>query len=342
MSNEIIKLDSPELQTIEASKAEQIKATFEPMAVMLTELESVFNEVITESEKEITPVVIVKAKRLRLDISKIRIATEKARKTQKEEYLRAGKAIDGVSNILKWAVVDKENKLKDIEDHFVIQEQKRVAALQTERADKLLPYIENAHDLNLSGMENDVWLAYYNTKKKEHNDMLEAERVAEAERIAKEKAEAEEQKRIREENEQLKKDAEEKDRLAKIAETARAANAEAERKKQAAHEAELNRNLLLEREARKKVEREERAKREKLEAALKAKEEAERAEAAKERLRIQSELNKGDADKVKDLISDLESIMPRYAFASARNKEMYVHVNTYLIGIINHIKASQE
>ena len=80
MKNEIVKFNAPELQSIEKSKAEQIKATFEPMAVMLTEFEDAYNLVIQEAEKEITKDVTTKAKRLRLDIWKVRIETEKVRK----------------------------------------------------------------------------------------------------------------------------------------------------------------------------------------------------------------------------------------------------------------------
>jgi len=51
MKNEIVKFDTPELQSIEKSKAEQIKTTFEPMAEMLTEFEEAYNLVISEAEK---------------------------------------------------------------------------------------------------------------------------------------------------------------------------------------------------------------------------------------------------------------------------------------------------
>lgn len=185
MKNEIMKLDTPELQVIEKSKAEKIKATFEPMAKMLLEFEKAFKEVTLEAEKEITKDVTIKAKRLRIDIGKVRTNTEKVRIAEKEEYLRAGKAIDGVSNILKWAVIDKENELKEIENHFEIQEQKRLEKLQTERVGKLLKYVEDAEDRNLSGMDKDVWQAYFTTKKKEYDDRIVAEKQAEIDRIAK-------------------------------------------------------------------------------------------------------------------------------------------------------------
>ncbi|HUX57479.1 MAG TPA: hypothetical protein VMV77_10925 [Bacteroidales bacterium] len=153
----LVKLDAPELQVIEKSKAEAIRATFEPMVAMLQEFETAYNSVITASKKEITEELINAAKRLRLDIGKVRIEAEKLRKEQKEEYLRAGKAIDAVNNILKWAVTDKENRLKEIEDYFEIQEQLRLEKLQNDRAEKLSKYIEDAHERNLASMDEDVW-----------------------------------------------------------------------------------------------------------------------------------------------------------------------------------------
>lgn len=185
MKTTIVKLEAPELQTIEKSKAEKIKATFEPMAKMLLEFEKAFLEVTSEAKKEITKDVIIKAKRLRIDIGKVRTNTENLRKAEKEEYLRAGKAIDGVSNVLKWAVIDKENELKEIEDHFETQERIRLEELQETRANKLSKYVEDAEERNLSGMDEDVWLAFFSIKKKEYIDRLAAEKQAETDRIAK-------------------------------------------------------------------------------------------------------------------------------------------------------------
>jgi hypothetical protein len=185
--NELVKFDAPELSVIEKSKAEQIKATFEPMAKMLSEFEEKFNEIIKNSEKEVTKEITIKAKRLRIDIGKVRIETDKIRKDQKDEYLRAGKAIDGVANILKWAVTDKENKLKEIEDYFEIQEKKRLELLQIERVEKLQKYVEDAHERDLSSMDTDVFDIYLAGKKKEFEDKIEAKKKAEQERIENEK-----------------------------------------------------------------------------------------------------------------------------------------------------------
>jgi len=249
MKKEIVKFNAPELQSIEASRADQIRATFEPMAEMLSEFEDAFNKVVAESETEVTEEVTARAKRLRIDIGKVRIATEKIRKDQKDEYLRAGKAIDGVSNILKWAITDKEDKLKEIEQHFVIKERERLERLQVERAELLSKYVEDAGDRNLCDMEEDVWDAYYKTKKQDHIDRIAAEKKAEKERI-----------RIRKENAELKKQAEEREAKAK-AEAAKRAKEEAERLAEEAAEREV-----LETKARKE--------REALEIKLKQQEEA--------------------------------------------------------------------
>jgi colicin import membrane protein len=368
MKTEIVKLESPELLSIEKSKAEQIRSTFEPMVEMLSQFENSYNAVISESEKGITGEITAKAKRLRIDIGKVRIETEKLRKDQKEEYLRAGKAIDGVANILKWAVTDKENKLKEIEDYFEIQEQKRLEALQTERAEMLSQYVEDAQERNLSGMDEDVWNAYFQSKKKEHEDRIEAERKAEEDRIAREKAEAEERERIRAENEKLKKEAELKEKrnaelrpyIIFIRDYNKMLNMsdseykkefqdikkgaedhwEYERKEQIrkANEEEAEKEKQRkEREAYEAKIRAEREERERIQKELEAKAEAERKAREEEEARMQAELNKGDSDKVSDLINDLNEIKTKYSFKSKKNQKMYSDVSVLVDKIINYI-----
>ena len=187
MKTTIVKLEAPELTMIEESKAEAIRATFEPMVEMLKTFEDAFNEIVRDADEKIDEEITSRAKRLRIDIGKVRIETEKIRKEQKEEYLRAGKAIDGVSNILKWAVSDKEDQLKEIENYFEIQEQKRLEKLQTDRVMDLSKYVEDAEERDLASMDEDVWNAYFNQKKKDYEDRIEAERKAEEERKERER-----------------------------------------------------------------------------------------------------------------------------------------------------------
>ena len=215
MSNLITFEESEELKLVEPSKAKKIKALFEPMTKMLEGFEQAYNEVILEAEQGIDEALMSKAKRLRLDIGKIRIEADKARKAEKEEYLRAGKAIDGANNILKWAVVDRENKLKEIEEHFEILEKEAKAKLQAQRVELLSKYVDDAEERDLSLMDNDVWNAYLGAKKRAYEDRIKAEKEAELARIEAEKKEREENERIRKENEALKKQREEEARKAK-------------------------------------------------------------------------------------------------------------------------------
>ncbi|MCP4053734.1 MAG: hypothetical protein GY739_11845, partial [Mesoflavibacter sp.] len=96
--------------------------------------------------------------------------------------------------------------------------------------------------------------------------------------------------------------------------------------------------LKAEREAKEKIKREEREKREKLEAELKAKEDAEQKAKEEKEKQLQDELNKGDSDKVKDLIIDLESLKTKYSFKSSKNVNMYKDVGLLIDKVVNHIK----
>src|SRR5690606_11671572 len=88
-------------------------------------------------------------------------------------------------------------------------------------------------------------------------------------------------------------------------------------------------------EAQLKKEREERAR---LERENKERIEKEEKEKEAEQARIQSELNKGDSDKVNDLVNDLNNLKTKYVFKSKKNQKMYSDVSTLLDKVINHIE----
>lgn len=345
MKNEIQKLDA--LNVLEGSRAEQIRNTFAPMADMLEGFETQYNTLINESKNGITKELISQAKRLRLDIAKVRIGTKKIKDKQKEYIKLEDKAIMGVHNILVWAVKEKEDKLKEIEKYFELQEQERIRLLQADRAERLSLYVDDAHERDLAKFAEDEFEALLAMKKKQHDDRLAAEKKAEEDRIAKEKAEAEERKRIEEENKRLRKAAEQLEKAAKIEaqkrqkeEEERRAKEEAERKEREKEAAKLQAQLEAERQAKAKIEREERAKREKLEAELKAKEEAERKAKEEAEAKLQAQLNKGDAAKVQDLINDLQALKHKYSFKSAKNTKMQAGVNALLDKVVNYINTN--
>lgn len=335
MKNQIVKLQAPELDVLEKSKSEQIKSTFMPMAEMLKGFEDQYDSLIKESEKEITQDVTAKAKRLRLDIAKVRIETGKLKDKQKEYIKLEDRAIMGVHNILVYAVKEKEDRLKEIENYFEMKEQERLLELQRTRVEELSKYVEDAQDRNLSYMDDEVWNAYLNAKKKDHEDRIAAEKKAEQERIAREKAEAEERERIRKENEQLKKEAEERERLAKIEQQKREAEEQKRREKEEAERKAREEKERKEREAHEAQLKAERERAEKAQRELEAKKEAERKAKEAEERRVQAELSKGDAAKVKDLVSDLEDLQTKYEFKSARNKSKYEKVCALIGEAIN-------
>lgn len=342
MENHVIKATEYGLEENQVSNVDQAFAEKVKERELLSEI---YAQVIT---KDINAEVAQEARDLRLKAVKVKTGIAAIHKTQKEFALAFGKYCDAWKRKETEPVQQMIDGLLEIEKFEEIQEQKRLEALQLERVKLLSPYLHDAQDRDLSSMDSDVWEAYLSTKKKEHAELLEAERKAEQERIAKEKAEAEERERIRKENEQLRKEAEERERKAKEEAEARAKieaerlakeaqerkdREEKERKEREAHEAELR----AERKKREEAEKQERLKREKLEAELKAKEEAERKAKEAEEARLQAELSKGDADKVKDLISDLNSLKTKYSFKSEKNKQMYNQVSILLDKVINHI-----
>ncbi len=276
--NDLVKQETEQLEGLEESKAAQIKAVFRPMVVMLENFEEKYAEIIA---LDISPDKCKRAKRLRIDISRVRIDADKVRSEQKAEYLRAGNAIQGVYNILKFAVTDKEEKLKDVELHYKKIEVDRKAKLQIDRALELSKYGASGDFVDLGSMPDEVWTNYLAGVKNNYETGKEAEREAEEDRIEAEEKEAEERARIQAENEQLKIDAEKAEELrhaeqkkiaterkkqeAKLKKEREAVEVErkeqadilkAEQNKAAAERLEQELKFKKEREAREKLERE--------------------------------------------------------------------------------------
>lgn len=173
-----------ELSPLSESKAKDLREFFNPMLDKVQEFEDDFNGII---EMEHSPHRESKAKRLRLDIAKIRVAADKFRKEQKAEYIRAGKAIQGAYNIVEYAVKSKEDKLKEIETYTERQEQERIEALQREREEELEKYEADGSQLDLGNMSADVWENYLAGIKSNYEAVKLAEQKAEKERQERER-----------------------------------------------------------------------------------------------------------------------------------------------------------
>lgn len=171
-----------ELDGLSESKAEQIKAVFQPMIKMLEDFEAAYNELMSMGQ---TNEKSESAKRLRLSIAKVRIEADKVRKSQKEEYLRAGNAIQGVYNILKFAVADKEEKLKEVETFYEKAEEERIGHVRVERLSEVQKYDLIGQDVSVDfgSMADDVWQNYISGVKLHYETIKEAEHKAEEERV---------------------------------------------------------------------------------------------------------------------------------------------------------------
>ena len=224
---------------VEATTAAGIAAAFVPMLYTMTEMEKEFNAIVVlpVADKD----TVKKARELRLRYVKVRGEVDDAHKAGKAKILRDGKLWDAWKNTGISASEGKEEKLKSIEKHAENLEKERLEKLQILRVALLADYVENASDLMLSSMPDDVFEAYLTTKKQQFEDRKAAELKAEQDRIAREKAEAEEREAQRLENEKLKADAIEKqkeiDRIAKELSDKKAAEAKAEADRIAAEKA---------------------------------------------------------------------------------------------------------
>lgn len=238
-----------------------------------------------------------KAREVRLALKRVRTDAEKTRKAMKEDSLRAGRAIDGMNNILLLAIEPVEKVLEEQEKFAERAEAARKAKLGQERADQLRALGSNpAQYIGLADMGDEQWKACLHGAKLAKE---EREKAAEAERI-RVAAETAERDRLRVENERLRKEQAEKDAQARKEREAIEAKARAERE---AAEAVARQ----EREAREKLEREAAAKR--ADEAKKAAAEAE----AKRRAELAP-----DADKLRALAKLVRSIeMPEVCSAEA-------------------------
>jgi len=217
METSLVKIEAKEYGLTDETAA-NIEAQFLPMLAKMTELENEYNTILGLNIEE--PQTAKLAKDLRLKYVKVRTGTAEIHKVQKAYFLNGGRFVDGWKNAQLFASQGKEEALERIEKHAENLERERLEKLQSLRVALLTEYVENASELSLSGMEQDVFEAYLSTKKQQYEDRKAAELKAEQDRIAREKAEAEEREAQRLENIRLKEEADkreagiEKERLA--------------------------------------------------------------------------------------------------------------------------------
>lgn len=246
-------------------KTKSIMESFNGFFEIASEWESKAKEIVVTDENQKDLMKLAREGRLFLKTK--RIDVENKRKALKEQSLREGQTIDSIARVLKNLIEPIEEYLETQEKFAEIKEANRKAALEAERIEILKPLNTpyNFYDLkNMSEDDFDSLVLGLLGLKAAINEKIAAQKRAEEERIAIEKAEAEERERVRLENERLRAEAAEREK--QIA--AERVRIEAERK--AAEE-----KARKEREEVERKLRAEAAERERIEAELKAKKEAE-------------------------------------------------------------------
>jgi hypothetical protein len=276
---------------VEPDLARQITSSLSQFLEQAQSLASEAMKITVTSEDQLEEMKQAREKRLQL--KKIRTETENARKQIKESIVRAGKAVDGAANIIKFIVKPAEDHLETQEKFVENLKAKRIAELTHKRTNELTAYEVDCQFFNLGEMSNEAYAQLLANSKAAFEAKKQAERKAQEEQIAREKAQREEQERIRQENEHLK------------------AEAQAREKERAEQEA----KLAAERQAQEEKLKAERQAREKAQAQLRAQQEAQaRAKAQQEQRQKDEELARLKAEKQARLASDKEKLV---AFANA-------------------------
>jgi len=153
---------NPQEFKLEIAKATSIMSAFNEKA---TERDILLANSVVVLSKEITPELSKEARELRLKLVPIRTGIDKIHKVEKDFYLQAGKFVDAIKNKLQQPIVQREEQLKHIEEHFDRIEKERLEALQIERADLLRPYSDKADELDLVSMDQEVFEAFLSARK---------------------------------------------------------------------------------------------------------------------------------------------------------------------------------
>lgn len=331
---------------IEEVKASEIEQSFAPKIAERDGYVGVYELILT---KEISKEVCAEASELRKKLVKVRTGIAEIHKTEKAFYLASGKYVDALKNKHTLPIEQMEEKLSEIEKFYENAEKERIAKVQSERENELLPYeVENISALNLGTMAQEVYEAFLSAQVKKFNDKKEAELKAEQERIEREKVEAEEREKQRLENIRLKEEADkreaeikaerekvEAERKAAESEAKRIADETAKREAEAKAKADAEQEKLR-KEAQAKIEAE-RKERERVEAELKAKQDQEAKAKREAEEREQAELAKGDAAKMQDFKNDLEVLKTKYTFKSSKHTKAYSEAGLLIDKIITHL-----
>lgn len=349
-----MKLINAEELGLQENKAKEIASIYVPMVKMLEDMEGQFNELVKHDE--ITEELVKDAKRLRLDIRTVRLNADKARKSAKDEYLKAGNAIQGAYNTLKFAVESKEEKLMAIEQHFENIEKERVEKLRLSREQELRDYGVEFFPTGLGEMEDIVWSNFLKGTKVSYEAKREIEKQAEEARLEEERKAKLYRSRKNELIEFwafLKNDhksvnfgslsqesfdiilKEVKD--AKVEHEADQKRIREDNEKLQKQNKEHAKRAENERVKRQKEQDELQAKNDKLEEEAEAKREEEQKAQEQKEADAEAKLNAGDKEKLEILKDNIFAITEAFKFKSKKNKALYENVCDDLNNILTKL-----
>lgn len=247
------------------------------LTTILTERETLKTAYLDVIDLEITEENLSTFKELRIKIVKNRTqGIEKWHKTNKEFFLTGGRFVDAVKNKEISENERMESNLLEKEKHFENIEKARLKAVHNERAAKLIPFNYEIGNVDFSAMDENMFNAILLGAETNHNAKIEAEILAEKQRLESLRIEAEEKEKQRLEMERLKSENEAKEKQIelerkeaekiRLEEKAKQDAILAEQKRLADLEVKRQNDIILQQQSELKA---------KVEAELKAKKEAE-------------------------------------------------------------------
>ncbi len=299
MKNQLV-LVNPKEYGLEESKALELTSG---LTTILTERETLKNAYIDVIDLDINEDNLEVFKELRLKIRDNRTkGIEKWHKVTKDFFLSGGRFIDSIKNKESLENERMESALLEKEKHFENLEKERLKSIHNERVNKLLRFGYDIGTIDFSAMDENMFSAILLGAETNHNNKIEAARLAEEQRLEALRIEAEDKENQRLEMERLRSENEIKEKQIEL-ERIEALKKEQELKAKADAElAEQKRLADIEAKNQAEIIAKQKAESDKLAAELKAKADAE----LKEKQRIESE-NKAKLEAEKKLAKANES-----------------------------------
>jgi len=193
---------------LEISQSTDILKKFNIFFEQAKEWEVKAKFLVVKNENDIE--IMSQAREARLALKKIRTEAENVRKNIKENYVRTGKAIDGVANVIKALIIPIEEHLEKQEKFIELLKEEKAKTIKAERISKLLAYIpeENIGMYNLDVMNDEVFDNLLASIKKDFEEKAEKERLIEEEKLKEIEEQKKKDEEMRIENAKMKKEKE--------------------------------------------------------------------------------------------------------------------------------------